>query len=138
MRPTSPTQGGCAAASLPDLRPLTASLCRGVVLLHRWLNEHAGRGGQFHSSPDPPRAASAPQRRVSTSGTPTILFSRQEVLDRYKQHTRDCPSWVRRLHPSGRPAQRRHAALRKRLALLAQLPPLRHHTMCRHWAQYSP
>ncbi len=60
--------------------------CRAVVLLRRWLDEYAGGGptySPFHALKGQP--APAPP----AAGRP---LSRRQILDRYEQHTRHCPS----------------------------------------------
>ncbi|KAL4425624.1 hypothetical protein ABPG75_009640 [Micractinium tetrahymenae] len=67
---------------------------RGVVLLRRWLDELAGGGPEY-----PGRwASAATQPLIAAAGSSQgRALSRREILDRYEQHTRHCPSCRRAL-----------------------------------------
>lgn len=72
---------------------------RGVVLLHAWLDKWAGSGPQYHgpAAEGVPLAAGAAQAGAGSPASaaatpPQRPLSRQEVLNRYEQHTRHCPS----------------------------------------------
>ncbi|PSC75292.1 Pheophorbide a oxygenase [Micractinium conductrix] len=65
---------------------MPAAADRGVLLLRRWLDELAG-GGPRYGLAEP--GAPPPQQLVS--------LSRMQILDRWEQHTRVCPSCSRAL-----------------------------------------
>ncbi|EFN58973.1 hypothetical protein CHLNCDRAFT_137587 [Chlorella variabilis] len=70
---------------------MPAAADRGVMLLHRWLDEYAGGGPQYFPGPG---AASSGMGAAASKP-----LSRQEVLDRYEQHTKHCPSCRQVLAP---------------------------------------
>ncbi|KAI3433934.1 hypothetical protein D9Q98_003736 [Chlorella vulgaris] len=72
---------------------MPASADRGVVLLRRWLDDYAGGGPDYYQATGGLPAGST----SDSAGASSRPLSRREVLDRYEQHTKNCPSCRRAL-----------------------------------------
>lgn len=58
---------------------------RAVILLRRWLDEFAGGGPRYAHS-------TASGHEAPLPAAASLPLTRRQILDRYEQHTRHCPS----------------------------------------------